>query len=156
MMMFGTMENINRLQRNEHWFVAGTFRVAPAIFYQVFTLHALIDNKAVPLVYCLIQDKTKATYIRVFEKLKELLPTLNPASILSDYEKATQNAIRHMFPNARLVGCLFHLGQCLWRKVQELGLSQLYRANEDFRMAVKIFIYFIEHNKHKNRTTTKQ
>src|SRR6218665_1824067 len=36
MMMFGTMENINHLQRNEHWFVDGTFRVAPAIFYQVF------------------------------------------------------------------------------------------------------------------------
>src|SRR6218665_2369108 len=33
MMIFGTMENINRLQRNEHWFVDGTFTVAPAIFY---------------------------------------------------------------------------------------------------------------------------
>lgn len=140
MMMFGTMDNINRLQQNEHWFVDGTFRVAPVIFYQVFTIHALIDNKAVPLVYCLIQDKTEATYIRVFEKIVELLPTVNPASIMSDFEKATQNAIQHVFPNARLVGCLFHLGQCLWRKVQDLGLSQLYHDNEECRMTVKMLL----------------
>ena len=100
----------------------------------------MIDNKAVPLVYCLIQDKTEATYIRVFEKIKELQPTLNPASIMCDFEKATQNAIQHVFPNARLVDCLFHLGQCIWRKVQDLGLSQLYHDNEEFRMTVKMML----------------
>ncbi|KAL3847168.1 hypothetical protein ACJMK2_018094 [Sinanodonta woodiana] len=134
------MDNINSLQQNEHWLVDGTFRVAPVIFYQVFTIHALIDNKAVPLVYCHIQDKTEATYIRVIEKIKELLPTKNPASIMSDFEKATQNAIQHVFPNAHLVGRLFHVDQCLWRKVQDLGLSQLYHDSEECQMTVKMML----------------
>jgi len=47
-LMFGTMENINGIQQNEHWFVDGTFKVAPVLFYQVFTIHAMIYNKAVP------------------------------------------------------------------------------------------------------------
>jgi len=97
--MFGTMDNINCLQLNEHWFADGTFKVAPSIFYQVFTSHALIDHKSMPLVYCLIQDKAEVTYKRVFERIKELQPTLNPASIMSDFEKATHNAIQHVFPN---------------------------------------------------------
>jgi hypothetical protein len=139
-LMFGTMENINRLHSNEHWFMDGTFKVAPELFYQVFTIHALIDSKAVPLIYCLIQDKAEATYRRVLERIKELRPDLNPASIMCDFEKATHNAIQHVFPNAHLVGCLFHLGQCLWRKVQELGLSQLYHDNEEFRIAVKMML----------------
>ena len=46
--MFGTMENINRIQQNENWLVDGTFKVAPVLFYQVFTIHAMIYNKAVP------------------------------------------------------------------------------------------------------------
>ena len=37
-----------------------------------------------------------------------------------DYETVSQNAVRHGFPAVQLVGCLFHLGQCFWGKVQEL------------------------------------
>ncbi|KAL3886733.1 hypothetical protein ACJMK2_026711 [Sinanodonta woodiana] len=127
-LMLGTTENINRLQSSEHWFVDGTFKVAPELFYQVFTIHALIDSKAVPLIYCLIQDKAEATYSRVLERIKELRSDLNPSSFIT------------FFTNAHAVGCLFHLGQCIWRKVQELGLSQLYNDNEEFRMAVKMML----------------
>lgn len=59
---------------------------------------------------------------------------------MADFKKAVHNAIQHVFPGAHLDGCLFHLGQCLWRKVQELGLSQLYQDNEEFRMAVKMML----------------
>jgi len=138
-LMFGTTENINLLEQNRHWFVDGTFKVAPVIFFQLFTIHALIDGRALPLVYCLLKDKAEHTYTRVFEKIKELNP-LNPLSIMSDFEKATHNAIERVFPGARLVGCLFHLGQCLWRKVQELGLAQQYQDNDEIRMAVKMML----------------
>ncbi|KAL3863532.1 hypothetical protein ACJMK2_005284 [Sinanodonta woodiana] len=86
--MFGTTENINRLQSSEHWFVDGTFKVAPEVFYQIFTIYALIDSKAVPLIYCLIQDKAEATYSRVLERIKELRPDLNPSSVMCDFEKS--------------------------------------------------------------------
>ena len=140
MILFGTEQNLMLLGRHAHWFVDGTFAVAPLLFYQVFTIHSLINNKAVPLVYALMCDKTEATYQRVFDRIKERMPSLKPISIMSDYEKACQNAIQASFPDAQLVGCLFHLGQCLWRKVQDLQLTERYRDDENFRMHVKMLL----------------
>ncbi|KAL3867176.1 hypothetical protein ACJMK2_044398 [Sinanodonta woodiana] len=55
---------------------------------------------------------------------------------MSDFEKATHNAIRYVF----FVCCLFHQSQCLWRKVQYLGLSQLYHDNEECQITVKMLL----------------
>lgn len=140
MIIFGTMENLHLLGRHAHWFVDGTFAIAPLIFYQVFTVHSLINNKAVPLVYVLLCDKTEETYRRVFDKIKEITHSVKPLSIMSDFEKACQNAIRSSYPESQLVGCLFHLGQCMWRKVQDLNLTDSYRDDENFRMHVKMLL----------------
>ena len=32
-------------------------------------------------------------------------------------------AILAKFPNSVIIGCLFHMNQSLWRKIQEYGLS---------------------------------
>jgi len=123
--IFGTDSNLDQLNINKHWFVDGTFSVAPQMYYQVFTLHTLINNKALPLLYVLLISKTEATYTRLFQKLLEIKPTLAPLSIMTDFEKVCQNAIVACFPTTQLVGCLFHLGQCLWRKVKEYQLAHL-------------------------------
>lgn len=78
--------------------------------------------------------------MRVLRKLKELKPALNPASIMSDFEKAIHNACSVIFPEAQLVGCLFHLGQNLWRKVQQLNLATAYRNDMHLRMHVKMML----------------
>jgi hypothetical protein len=128
------------LQQHDHWFIDGTFAVAPELFYQVYTIHVLVDNSAVPLVYALLPDKTEATYERVFRKLVELRSALNPATIMADFERASLNACAAVFPAARLTGCLFHLGQSLWRRVQEEQLTATYRDDEDFRLNVKMLL----------------
>lgn len=139
-LMFGTLANLELLQQHHHWFIDGTFKVAPTIYYQVFTIHALIDASATPLIYVLLPDKSEDDYVRVLRKLEELKPTLNPASIMSDFEKASQNACSSVFPGAQLVGCLFHLGQNLWRKIQQLNLTTAYRDDEHLRMHVKMML----------------
>jgi hypothetical protein len=138
--MFGTQANLDILEQHRHWFIDGTFKVSPQLFLQVFTIHALVDKSAVPLIYALLQDKREVTYIRVFEKITELKPTLNPESIMADFEKACHNAVTHVFPAAQLVGCLFHLGQCLWRKVQEVHLTAAYRDDDRLRLYVKMLL----------------
>ena len=45
-LMFGTTGNRNLLQQYDHWFIDGTFKVAPVLFAHLFTIHALIDNSA--------------------------------------------------------------------------------------------------------------
>ena len=129
--MFGTMSNLNLLQLHDHWFIDGTFKVSPNVFYQVFTIHALIDGSAYPFIYVLLSDKLEEIYLRVLRKLKEMQPTLNPSSIMADYEKASQNACAIVFPGVQMSGCLFHLGQNLWRKVQEFNLAAAYRDDEN-------------------------
>ena len=139
-LMFGTDENLNTLEQHRHWFMEGTFKVAPSLFFQIFTIHALVDRSAVPLIYVLHLYKSEATYLRVFQKLHELKATLNPLSMMADFEKASQNAVCQVFPTVQLVGCLFHLGQCLWRKVQDLHLVNLYRDDKNVRIHVKMLL----------------
>jgi hypothetical protein len=44
----------------------------------------------------------------------------------TDFERAAIKAINHVFPNASVHGCLFHYTQCIWRRVQEVGLAKQY------------------------------
>lgn len=140
MFMFGTEENLNILQQHGHWFVDGTFKVSPEIFYQVFTVHGLVDNRACPLIYVLMQDKREESYVRVFQKLADLKENLHPESVLCDFEKAVQNAVSRTFPDLQAIGCLFHLGQNLWRKVQEFNLTELYRHDDNLRQCTKMLL----------------
>ena len=39
-----------------------------------------------------------------------------------------------------LLGCLFHFGQCVWRHVQNNGLSKKYQEDDDFRSDIKKLI----------------
>ena len=110
------------------------------IFLQVFTIHALIDNKAVPLVYSFLCNKREETYCRLLRQLVTLRPTLNPLSILSDFETATLNAISAIFPEAQMIGCSFHLAQNLWRKIQKSQLVTFYRENEHARLMCKMLL----------------
>ena len=43
------------------------------------------------------------------------------------FEKAFMNSIKTNFPNCAISCCRFHLGQAWWRKIQNLGLTELFR-----------------------------
>lgn len=62
--MFGTSENLSLLEVHDHWFIDGTFKVSPAIYTQLFTVHAFTDNSANPLIYVLMNEKTQVAYER--------------------------------------------------------------------------------------------
>ena len=79
--VFCTDRNIDTLEQNAHWFMDGTFKVVPELFVQLFTIHAVVDNRALPMVYVLLQ----ADYERVFHKLLESRNTLSSSSILLDF-----------------------------------------------------------------------
>ena len=68
----------------------GTFKAAPRVFTQLYTIHAVYRDHVVPVVYCLLSNKTRATYHRVFDILKGAMATLglvlNPETTMSDFE----------------------------------------------------------------------
>jgi hypothetical protein len=103
---------------------------------QVYTVHALVEGKVLPMCYVLMSDKSEASYTSVYTVLTTF--NLQPTTVMSDFEKAAQNALHAVFPNANITGCFFHLGQCVYRKVQEAGLQRRYGEDPDFRLQVKL------------------
>ena len=53
-LIFTTERNLEYLNKNQHWFVDGTFDVAPSVFTQLFTIQANVNGKVLPLIYSLI------------------------------------------------------------------------------------------------------
>ncbi|RNA44990.1 hypothetical protein BpHYR1_007574 [Brachionus plicatilis] len=58
---------------NGHLFADGTFDITPRLFLQVYTIHAIINEKCLPLIYCLMPGKIKALYSRVLDVTKSRL-----------------------------------------------------------------------------------
>lgn len=68
-MMFSTEKNLKKLSEADTWYLDGTFKVAPAIFFQLFVIMAsvvqmvngTVKKFAVPLVYTLMTSKEEVS-----------------------------------------------------------------------------------------------
>ncbi|XP_006814764.1 uncharacterized protein LOC102805415 [Saccoglossus kowalevskii] len=119
-----------------NWFADGTFKVVRELFYQLYTMHALMEQYTVPCLYALLPNKQEATYTRLFCQIFNIRQQLNPTSIMSVFKSATINAAVTVFPNATRKGCFYHLSQCVYRRVQAEGLQQQYQEDNDFALEV--------------------
>lgn len=67
--IFRTNESLSWLVNNRHWLADGTFKVAPELFTQLFTVHCVINHSGLPCVYVLLRNKTEASYTQVWTQL---------------------------------------------------------------------------------------
>lgn len=78
----------------------------------------------------MLPNKSSDTYRRMFKIIKDAAErigkTFNPQNVQIDFEIGMIVAIRESFNNAIIKGCLFHFGQAIWRKVQNIGLTNDY------------------------------
>lgn len=136
-----TDKNLKFLGRCPIWFNDGTFDVVPRVFYQLYTIHGIKNNVNMPLVYVLMTDKSEKTFIEVFSFLKKnLVKRPKVRSARFDFEKAPLNAFKFVFPDVEVKGCLFHLGQAIYRNVQAKGLQTMYQNDEACEEFVKMVI----------------
>ena len=56
-------------------FLDGTFSV-PNQFYQLFSLHAYMNEKQLPLIFCFMGGKSIEDYVRVFRALRDAMATI--------------------------------------------------------------------------------
>ncbi|XP_046549556.1 uncharacterized protein LOC124259465 [Haliotis rubra] len=122
MTIFTTTSNLHHLSRANTFYCDGTFSESLSIYHQLYTIHAMVNNKMFPLIYGLLPDKKEATYHRFFsiikEKSSELKIHLHPAFVFTDFDPAAQNAIKDVF-RCQLKDCVFHFRQAIWRNVQK-------------------------------------
>lgn len=138
-LVFSTRKNIEYLCESSTWFIDGTFSTAPNIFVQVLTIIGLRSRAghpeevvAMPLVYAFLSGKKMELYKEVLEVVRDTVNRFNinpcvPTKIMSDFELAIINACKEVFPNIPVSGCYFHLGQIIYRRIQDAGLQQRYR-----------------------------
>ena len=53
-----------------------------------------------------------------------------------DFESAAINAPGETFPKSTVAGCYFHLGQSVFRRVQNPGLAEKFGEDDDFEHRV--------------------
>lgn len=120
--------------------IDGTFRSAPPHWTQLLVVHGWCFNKSFSICYILMKSRTEDCYFKVFKQLKDLL-NLEPTLIITDMEKALLNGLVKNFRHCRSELCLFHFGQAIWRRLNELGLSNKYKNDIEFKEAIKMIIY---------------
>lgn len=126
-LVFATPLAVDSLKTIDSIFCDGTFKVTPKPFYQLYSCHANFveneeENRIVPLIYGLLPDKTQATYFRFFTILKENLG-LSIKKLKCDFEVATINAAKMVYPNLKISGCYYHYQKALWAKAGELSID---------------------------------
>ena len=80
--IFGTLKNLDMLTENTNWFADGTFKIAPKLFYQLTTIHVLVKNTVLPMLYIFLQRKDEETYKLALHQLCNMKDNLRPSSIM--------------------------------------------------------------------------
>ena len=97
--IFTTKRNLQLLSTTNFWYADGTFKTVPSLFNQLYTIHGVINNDVLPLVYILMSKRTESSYRKLFFELKTLESSLSPMTIMTDFEKGAINVLKKIiFP----------------------------------------------------------
>ncbi len=105
---------------------------------QLYTVHGAFMGKFLPLVFVLLSHKDELSYSAMLSRVKELCPGWEPGLILTDFEKAAQNAYAECLPNSKLKACHFHLCQNYQKKIGEVGLKVRYEQDPEFALSMRM------------------
>jgi hypothetical protein len=138
-LLFGSQKSLELLGRATDVFSDGTFKIAPGIARQVYSIHAMVLGIMMPMAVAILPSQTASCYKRLFRLLKDASPHFAPLHWMTDFERAAMIAVESVW-GIRADGCHFHWTQALWRRMQSEGLQAIYGTDAglslDFR---KIF-----------------
>jgi len=141
---FTTLKFMTVLFKSQTIYSDGTFSVVPlkSGVYQLYTLHGEVsalnnETKTLPLVFCLLPNKSEDTYTRMLAEIvrvgSELGLTPKASEFMIDFEYAMINAIRTVMTVADIILCYFHFNQSIWRKIGASHLVVEYEESEEVR-----------------------
>jgi len=109
----------------------GTFKAAPAVFAQIYTMHVKVHGDFIPALVAFLPAKDEATYRRLIQLICASATATNlvfgqaGTIIHCDYEMAVIRVVQHDL-HLQPTGCLFHYCQCIFRQIQHVGLAVSY------------------------------
>jgi len=115
-----------------------TFKAAPQgnVFTQVWSLHSydLHDGgETVPNAFIIMANKSQPSYANALQVIRGFMeevehhagPVGNIRFVLSDWEPAEMAAFNQIFPELDVLGCQFHYGQIIVRRITCYPAMQL-------------------------------
>ena len=141
MLIFATNQALQLLADSEDWFGDGTFKVCPEIYFQFYTIHARVGDRIFPCIYALLPNKQELTYNRLFNQVLEyIVPMGNgPSTMMLDFERGAISAAQNTFENVPISCCFFHFSSNIWKHVQQFGLQERYRNDQEFALHMRMF-----------------
>ena len=136
---------LEALLRFPTWVMDGTFETAPNFpkFKQIFVIVGVdAEHRSFPLVWSFLSHKTPKCYLEgVLLPLRQALldyiaqcdsdfdiDEIKAKICVTDFEKGISNAIKAVFPNFSVYGCMFHWKQAIKFKVDKIGLAKFYAS----------------------------
>ncbi|KAK3738267.1 hypothetical protein RRG08_039677 [Elysia crispata] len=110
---------------------------------QLYTFHGTRNGHFIPCVFALLPNKKEATYTRALQMLRHICREKN-VSLHSEFfhfdlEDAMLSSCGHVFPDAKIKACNFHVGQAWHRKLQQIGLAAEFQSNSETSTCIKSF-----------------
>jgi hypothetical protein len=130
-LIFASDKMLQVLCKSKTWYMNGVFKSVEEPFIQLLTVRAVVLNgeatKQVPLLFVLMSGKRRRDYKRVLKAIKRLSNGRKVEKIMIDFDSALCTAIPLVFSEVRISGCPLDFSYCIWRRMQELGLSEAYK-----------------------------
>ncbi len=126
-----------RLDQVTQSFYDGTFYVVPSLFEQLFTVVGMFGRHPLPMIHVIMTGRKEELYSAVLEKVLSLAPKFSPHFWMGDFEASSRSSIKTWFPQAEVAGCHFHFTRAVFKKVQRLGMTDLFKSNPEFRLFIK-------------------
>lgn len=109
--------------------IDGTFEAAPFPFYQLLNFMGITNNGTcfINIFHVLIEGKSEQHYNDAILHCSSLLLKIRPKMIITDFEPALINSLKHIYPefaagmqNVKYINCYFHYCQLLKKHYESL------------------------------------
>ena len=93
-----------------------------------------------PIIYALLPNKQRVTYIKLFDLIKKAFSEVAPKSLLCDFEQGAISAMKESFLNVEIKGCFHHLSHNLHKTLRSKGMSHSYNNDAGFALKTKMIL----------------
>ena len=112
---------------------------------QLYTLHGVVRERRIPLIFALLGRKDQQTYEHLLRMIDSILRRhyrvrFSPQRIIVDFELGFINAVQARLVTTTVLGCHFHFCKRIYKRVQDLGLSTAYSDNYEVKKVVQLLM----------------
>ena len=120
------------------WTSDGTFKTTVSPFKQIYIVYGITqEGQSLPAAYALLPSKEEEVYRRLWQQIEfeisQDYPDHSPEKVLMDFEQAASKTFAENFPDAEVVGCIFHFRKNFRHQLGKKGCLTLYDEDEDFQ-----------------------